>query len=106
MGLLQKASNYLAMVVKQGIAPRRSASSPRCPARRTATCCGRRRSAAGRSTSAWPRTPSTVGRERDADWLRAFIVNPGAANPGEMPPYDSLPSEDLGALVAYLGTLR
>jgi hypothetical protein len=38
-------------------------------------------------------------------WL--VIPNPSAANPaGEMPPYDAMTAADLGALVAYLQTLK
>jgi ubiquinol-cytochrome c reductase cytochrome b subunit len=50
---------------------------------------------------------SRVGVQRDASWLKSFIVNPTATNPaGEMPPYDAITPEDLDALVAYLATLR
>lgn len=50
---------------------------------------------------------TTVGRDRAAAWLRAFVQNPGATNPdSEMPPYDTMTDEDLDALVAYLQTLK
>jgi quinol-cytochrome oxidoreductase complex cytochrome b subunit len=50
---------------------------------------------------------TTVGRQRDAAWLRAFVQNPSATNPAsEMPPYDTMAAEDLDALVAYLLTLK
>jgi ubiquinol-cytochrome c reductase cytochrome b subunit len=50
---------------------------------------------------------TTVGRQRDAVWLRELIQNPSAINPAsEMPPYDTMSPEDLSALVAYLQTLR
>lgn len=50
---------------------------------------------------------TTVGRLRDAAWLKTFVQNPSAANPAsEMPPYDTMTAEDLGALVEYLQTLK
>jgi len=48
-----------------------------------------------------------VGRDRDARWLKGFILNPEAVNPdSEMPAYDWLTTEELEALVAYLQTLK
>ena len=48
-----------------------------------------------------------VGRERDEAWLKRFIPNPSATNASsEMPPYETMTTEDLSALVAYLQTLK
>ena len=50
---------------------------------------------------------TTIGRRRDASWLRAFVRDPSATNPAsEMPPYDAMTTEDMDALVAYLQTLE
>lgn len=50
---------------------------------------------------------TTIGRQRDAAWLSAFIPNPSATNPvSEMPPYDTITAADLSALIAYLQTLK
>ncbi len=50
---------------------------------------------------------STVGRRRDAAWLKQYIPNPTSLLPGaEMPAYDTLTPQQLDALVAYLETLH
>ena len=49
---------------------------------------------------------SGLGRRRDSEWLKRFIVNPAAVHPGsEMPSFDSLTPKELDELVAYLRTL-
>lgn len=48
-----------------------------------------------------------IARRRNAEWMARFITAPEKLNPKtEMPAYDTLPREDLNALVAYLETLR
>lgn len=61
---------------------------------------------AGSGSAAGPDL-TKVGRRRDAQWLKDFIVDPTTANPAsEMPGYDYLTSEEMEALLAYLQTLR
>ena len=50
---------------------------------------------------------SSVGSQRDPEWLKRFIVNPAAAQPrSSMPSFDSLKPEELEELVDYLSTLK
>ena len=50
---------------------------------------------------------SKIGAARDAEWLKRFITDPAEVNPGSpMPPYATLSSEDLDAMVRYLLSLK
>jgi ubiquinol-cytochrome c reductase cytochrome b subunit len=51
---------------------------------------------------------STAGRKRTAEWLRAWITDPGAIDPAtDMPAFgDRLSEEEMGAIVDYLARRR
>ena len=49
---------------------------------------------------------STVGGQRDAQWLKAFIKDPKAVNPNAKMMAFKGTEEELEALVAYLGSLK
>jgi len=50
---------------------------------------------------------STVGTKRSRDFLERVIKDPSKAYPGTvMPPYDSLPADQLKLLADYLETLK
>lgn len=49
---------------------------------------------------------STVGAQRDAQWLKAFMKDPKAVNPKAKMMAFKGTEEELEALVAYLGSLK
>ena len=50
---------------------------------------------------------SRIGAAGDTAWLKRFIRDPAAVEPGSpMPPYTTLSEEDLDALVRYLASLK
>jgi cytochrome c oxidase subunit 2 len=49
---------------------------------------------------------STVGAQRDAEWLKAFMKDPKAVNPNAKMMAFKGTEEELEALVAYLGSLK
>ncbi len=50
---------------------------------------------------------SKVGAARDAAWLERFIREPQSVKPDSpMPPYGTLPAQQLEALVRYLSSLK
>jgi mono/diheme cytochrome c family protein len=49
---------------------------------------------------------STVGAQRDAEWLKAFMKDPKAVNPKAKMMAFKGTEEELEALVAYMGSLK
>lgn len=49
---------------------------------------------------------STVGAQRDAEWLKAFMKDPKAVNPNAKMMAFKGTEDELEALVAYLGALK
>ena len=49
---------------------------------------------------------STVGAQRDAEWLKAFMKDPKAVNPNAKMMAFKGTEEELEALVSYLGSLK
>lgn len=49
---------------------------------------------------------STVGAQRDAQWLKAFLKDPKAVNPKAKMMAFKGTEEELEAVVAYLGSLK
>ena len=49
---------------------------------------------------------STVGAQRDAEWLKAFLKDPKAVTPNAKMMAFKGTQEELEALVAYLGSLK
>jgi cytochrome c oxidase subunit 2 len=49
---------------------------------------------------------STMGGQRDAQWLKAFMKDPKAVNPNAKMMAFKGTEEELEALVAYLGSLK
>ncbi len=48
-----------------------------------------------------------IGSRRNAQWIKRFIQNPSAVNPGSsMPPFKNLSEQELSALASYLASLR